>query len=118
MFLLTNLTEKGYLHLKSERKDIVKKIEQLQSLLDEFDLALPYLESIFQPKIKISKDINRGIYIARTSIPFSDKETLRLTVKVCSLNKYKEDSDPKLLDEAQKIMRERIKEEFPQHFKG
>jgi hypothetical protein len=118
MFLLNDLTEKGYLHLKSERKDIVKKIEQLQSLLDEFDLALPYLESIFQPKIRISKDMRRGIYIARTSIPFSDTETLRLTVKVCSLDKYKEDSDPKLLDEAQNVMREKIKGEFPLHFKG
>jgi hypothetical protein len=118
MFLLTDLTEKGYQHLKSERKDIVKKIQQLQTLLDEFDLALPYLESIFQPKIKISKDIKRGIYIARAIIPFPDKELLRLTVKVCSLEKYVEESDPKLLAEAQKVMREKIKVELPQHFKG
>ena len=118
MFLLSDLTEKGYLHIKNERKDIVKKIEQLQTLLEEFDLALPYLDSIFQPKITISKAIGHSQYIARTSIPFPNKETLRLTVKVCSLDKYEEVSDPKLLDEAQKIMREKIKGEFPQHFKG
>jgi hypothetical protein len=118
MFLLTDLTEKGYLHIKSERQDIVKKIEQLQSLLDEFDLALPYLDSIFQPKITISKGLGLSQYMASTSISFPNNETLRLTVKVCSLDKYKEATDPQLLDEAQKMMREKIKGEFPQHFKG
>ena len=117
MFLLTDLTEKGYLQIKSERSDILVKIQKLQSLLDEFDLALPYLDSIFQPKIVLSKDLRIGKYIARTSIPFSTKEKVRLTVFVCSIDKYIDISDPKLLSEAQDIMRAKIKKEFPQHFK-
>ena len=46
MLLLNNLNERGYNQLKKDRDILIKEIEQLNSILSQFDLAYPYLSSI------------------------------------------------------------------------
>ena len=51
MLLLNNLNERGYNQLKKDRDILIKEIEQLNSILSQFDLAYPYLSSIYDPKV-------------------------------------------------------------------
>ena len=117
MFLLTDLTETGYLQIKKDRAVLVEKINGLQALVNEIDLALPFLQSIYEPEIKISRDDRHGYFIARASVPFNDGGKFRISVKVATLDQYKMIDDPALIRKAVKKVKEEIKQEFPLHFK-
>jgi hypothetical protein len=71
MFVLTDLTYDGYLQIKKDREQLFSKILQYQALLDEFDLALPFLSAIYEPKIRIEFKENINHYVAKTTIPFN-----------------------------------------------
>ena len=60
MLLLNNLNERGYNQLKKDRDILIKEIDQLNSILSQFDLAYPYLSSIYDPKVEIK--LNEGKY--------------------------------------------------------
>ena len=117
MFLLTDLTETGYLQIKKDRELLVEKMNGLQVLIDEIDLALPFLQSIYEPVFKISKYDRIGFYLARTTIPFNNGEKLRIVVKVGTIDRYKMLDDPALIRDAKRKIVEKIKQEFPLHFK-
>ena len=51
--LLSNLSESGYFQLKKDRDSISNKINELESILMNFDLALESLECIYNPQVKI-----------------------------------------------------------------
>ena len=76
MFVLNNLTKAGYLQIKKDKEELSKRIQQYQTLVDEFDLALPFLEAIYEPKITIEFNDKIAFYVAKTSIPFNGKDLL------------------------------------------
>jgi len=117
MFLLTDLTETGYLQIKKDRELLVEKMNGLQVLIDEIDLALPFLHSIYEPEFKIARDERVGFYLAKTTIPFNKGGKLRIVVKVGTIDRYKMLDDPALIRDAKKKIEEKIKQEFPLHFK-
>jgi hypothetical protein len=115
MFLLTDLTHRGYLQIKKDRDLLDKKIKGLQVLVEEIDLALPFLESIYDPTIKIKKDEKRGYYIASSKIPYNG-DPIRINITVAPISKFKSVGDKTLQDLAEKKVKERIKTLFPNHF--
>ena len=117
MFLLTDLSKVGYEQIKKDRQALTDKVKQLEILIEEIDLALPYLESIYDPKIRISKDERRGVFVAWTSIPFNETR-LRITVTLGKIEKYPKGIESiELIDLSRNMINAKIREEFPQHFR-
>ena len=117
MFLLKNLTRTGYDQIKKDRDELINKIEAINILVSEIELALPYLESIFEPKIKIYVTKSQGVYRVSCNIIPNDGVRIRLDVKVAPLADYDDINDPKLILLAQQKIKKKIKSSFPQHFK-
>jgi hypothetical protein len=117
MFLLKNLTRTGYDQIKKDRDELINKIKAINILVSEIELALPYLESIFEPKIKIYVLKSQGVYRVSCNIIPNDGVRIRLDVKVATLADYDDINDPKLILLAQQKIKKKIKSSFPQHFK-
>lgn len=118
MFVLTDLTYDGYLQIKKDKELLMKKIQQHQALVDEFDLALPFLTAIYEPTIKLSfEGLNKDILMARTSIPMNDGEKRIIRARIGSINDFPMgEKDYKAVFKATEIIKDRIKKEFPLHF--
>ena len=115
MFVLTNLSKSGYLQIKSDRELLSKKIQQNQSLLDEIDLALPFLKSIYEPKISIQFRDQIQQYIASTKIIFNG-ENINIEEKLGSKTDFNGKDDSALIEKAEVQINNRIKNQFPLHF--
>jgi hypothetical protein len=116
MFLLTDLTKTGYLQIKKDRDLLVEKMKGIQALVEEIDLALPFLQSIYEPQVKVFKNENIGFYSASVKIPYN-QDFVRINIKVAPVSKYKMKDDPALMKEAHKKIMDRIRAKFPNHFK-
>jgi len=120
MFLLTDLTETGYLQIKKDRALLVDKIQGLQTLVEEIDLALPFLESIYEPNVKISRDEKSGFFFARATVPANTKggEKLLIKVMIGKITDYNYgEKDPQLIERANNAVKQHIRNSFPLHFK-
>lgn len=117
MFLLKNLTRTGYDQIKKDRDELLNKIEAIKILVSEIELALPYLESIFEPKIRIFVLRFEPVYRVSCNIIPNDGVRIRLVASVAPLADYDDINDPKLIQLAQQKIKEKIKSTFPQHFK-
>lgn len=115
MFFLTNLSESGYYQIKNDRELLAKKIQQNQSLLEEIDLALPFLESIYEPKISIQFIEQIQQYTASTSIIFNGVK-INLEERLGAKTEFIGDNDSKLIEKAEVVIKNRIKTQFPLHF--
>ena len=116
MFLLTDLTKTGYFQIKKDRDLLVEKMKGIQTLVEEIDLALPFLQAIYEPEIKIVKNDKLGFYTASCRIPYNDGY-IRINIKVAPISRYKMKEDPALLKEANRKVMDKIKSHFPEHFK-
>jgi hypothetical protein len=116
MFLLTDLTKTGYFQIKKDRDLLVEKMKGIQALVEEIDLALPFLQAIYEPEIKIGKNDRLGFYVAGCRIPYN-QDFVKVFIKVAPISKYKMKDDPALIEEAHKKVMDKIKSRFPNHFK-
>jgi hypothetical protein len=119
MFLLSDLTEKGYLQIKKDRELLIGRISQLQGLVDEMDLALPFLKSIYEPEIKIKSNEKDGFFYAWSVIPASaNNEKLVIKLRIGKISDYKYgEKDPSLVERGNELVRQYIRNSFPLHFK-
>jgi hypothetical protein len=115
MFVLNNLTQVGYLQIKKDKEELLKKIQQYQTLVDEFDLALPFLEAIYEPKITIEFNEKISFYVAKTSIPFNGKNLL-ISEKLGGKIEFSGENDPTLIERAERKIKSKIRKQFPLHF--
>jgi len=118
MFVLTDLSYEGYLQIKKDKELLMKKIQQHQALVDEFNLAIPFLEAIYEPKIKFSfGGSDNQILNAYAYIPMNDgkKRSIRVTV-----GKSKDyplgEKDFNAQKRGRDLIKDKIKMEFPLHF--
>ena len=63
MLLLNNLNEVGFQKLKEDREVLLNEINHLQSILSQFDLAYPFLSSIFEPEVEIKYHKTKDLYV-------------------------------------------------------
>ena len=117
MFLLNNLNEAGFLKLKEDRIILMGKIKHLQSILNQFDLAYPFLSSIFEPEVKIkyNKTKDRYIGLFKVNHPNFDKPISDYVLLGYS-KQYKGIEDPQLLIDGAKKTRKKIQNLFPEMF--
>ena len=118
MFVLTDLTYDGYLQIRKDKELLMKKIQQHQALVDEFDLALPFLKAIYEPTIKFSfEGLNEEILMARTSIPMNDRKRSVIKVRIGLKRDFPMgEKDDNVVIKATELIKRRIKREFPLHF--
>ena len=118
MFVLTDLTYEGFLQIKKDKELLMKKIQQHQALVDEFDMALPFLTAIYEPTIKFSfEGLNEEILMARTSIPINDGKRCLIKVRIGLRRGFPMgEKDENVVIKATDLIKRRIKKEFPLHF--
>jgi hypothetical protein len=115
MLLLNNLNERGYNQLKKDRDILIKEIEQLNSILSQFDLAYPYLSTIYDPKVEIKlKDGKYFGYIKLTDL--DNKLFKRSKFFIDSEEKFQDKYDPILKEKAYLFAKEEIKKIHPEMF--
>ena len=113
--ILTDLTKSGYLLLKKDRVELINQISELQSLLDDFDFAYPFLESIFEPKTNlITKD---GVYYGQISIIYTTAPApILIEFEVGKVSMYNSTNQSKLQEDLDTLANQKLKEKFPLHF--
>jgi hypothetical protein len=117
MLLLNNLNEVGFQKLKEDREVLLNEINHLQSILSQFDLAYPFLSSIFEPEVEIkyhkAKDIYAGYF--RIEHPNFDIPIFK-SVTLGSSKRYNGIKDPQLLIDGATRARKTIQKLFPEMF--
>jgi hypothetical protein len=116
MFLLTDLTEEGYLQIKKDKEKLIRKIQEYQMIISEFDLALPFLSAIYEPKIIIRKVADR-YYEGLSFIPVNgEKIRIRVQLNKEQSSKFIDNEDNELKELLEKMVIAEIQEQFPTHF--
>ena len=117
MLLLNNLNEAGFKKLKEDREVLIKEIDHLQAILIQFDLAYPFLCSIFEPQVKIkfnkSKDRYSGYF--KLEHPNLDKPVFQ-SFHLGDSKRYKGLEDPQLMIDSLVRARKKIQKLFPEMF--
>ena len=113
--ILTDLSKTGYLLLKKDRTELIKQIDELQSLLEDFEFAFPFLESIFDPKINLlEKD---GKYLGSIDIIYpTAPEPVQIKFEIGPVSDYTNDNQYKLQEDLDNRANQILKEKFPLHF--
>ena len=115
MLLLNNLNERGYNQLKKDRDILIKEIDQLNSILSQFDLAYPYLSSIYDPKVAIKlKEGKYFGYIKLTDV--NNKFFKRSKFFIGSEEQFEGKYDPLLIEKGYFLAKEEIKKIHPEMF--
>jgi hypothetical protein len=123
MPLLVNLNEESYFSIKNDRqrlvnkiKQLTKEVEQLNGMLEEFDLAVERLKDFYEPKIDVKKDnLNPKLYAVYITIKHPELKG-RLKVSLGNISDFESDKDEILLALAEKKGREALKRKYPLYF--
>ena len=117
MLLLNNLNEAGFQKLKEDREVLLNEIMHLQSILSQFDLAYPFLSSIFDPEVKIKYDKSKDSYSGYFKLehPNFDKPIFE-SVRLGDSKRYKGIEDPQLIIDGATRARKKIQKLFPEMF--
>ena len=117
MLLLNNLNERGYYQLKKDRDILIKEIEQLNSILSQFDLAYPFLSSIFEPKLKIKYDKSKDHYSCYFKIEHPNFGLpIFKSITLGNSQRYNGIKDPHVLIDGTTKARKTIQKLFPEMF--
>jgi hypothetical protein len=117
MLLLNNLNEVGFQKLKEDREVLLNEINHLQSILSQFDLAYPFLSSIFEPEVEIKYHKTKDLYVGYFRIEHPNFNIpIFKSVSLGSSKRYNGIKDPQLLIEGRTRARKMIEKLFPEMF--
>ena len=60
MILHTDLSKYGFLQLKKDREELISQINELQSLLDDFNFVYPFYKNLYEPEILTKNESTDG----------------------------------------------------------
>lgn len=113
--LLTDLTKSGYLLLKKDRAELINQITELNSLLEDFDFAFPFLESIFEPKTNLIK--KDDMYFGQISVIYpTAPQPILLEFEIGKISDYEDPNSTKLKEDLDRKAELKLKEKFPLHY--
>jgi hypothetical protein len=113
MLLLSNLSEEGFLQLKKDREAVMEKIKELNRILNQFDLALPSLQTIYDPFVEIY-EVNSE-YWGKITINHPDLDEAKIID--FQIGEIKSLNNNEVLQQESKLKaREEIKKIFPLYF--
>lgn len=119
MSFLITLNEEGYLSLKNDRDVIIKKIKELQVILDELNPAYEHLEPFYEPNIEIiiSEDKGEKVYFGKSLLKLPNKIAPKpISFKIGLVGDYKGIDDGNLVNDANKEARIYMSRRFPSYF--
>jgi hypothetical protein len=116
MILHTDLSKHGFLQLKKDREELILQINELQSLLDDFNFVYPFYKNIYEPEIRIFIKDEKFYGQFEVNYP-SAPEPISFDFKIGDKSLYEDENDSTLKGESYKIASELLKEKFPLHFK-
>jgi hypothetical protein len=115
LMILTDLTKSGYLILKKDRAELIKQINELNSLLEDFDFAYPFLESLFEPKVNLLEE--DGKYYGSIEIIYPTAPApVQIKFEIGSISDYANGNESKLQEDLDSRAIQKLKEKFPLHF--
>jgi hypothetical protein len=116
MSLGVNFSKEGYLQLKKDREILLNQISELQLVLDEFNFAYPFLNSLFEPdfSVKIIDQIYFG-YL-EIIVPYVDSPLI-IEFEIGSVSNYEGEKDSRLINDFYTKSEEVLKKKFPINFK-
>jgi hypothetical protein len=120
MVQLFSLDRKVYDQIKKDRQILIDRIKASQVLLDELESVYPILDSVFNPKIKISetKTGKETFYTGIFSFLMPDgTPSKKHYVSLGKTSDYKSNNDISLIDKAILKAQKIIKDECPEYFK-
>jgi len=113
MLLLANLSEQGYFLLKKDREEIFDKIKELHRVMNQFDIALSSMESIYNPNVEIYEV--KSEYWGKIVVKHPDIEEDKIVDFL--IGNIKEYSDTETLKVISKEKaRDEVKKMFPLYF--
>ncbi len=116
MILHTDLSKYGFLQLKKDREELISQINELQSLLDDFNFVYPFYKNIYEPEIEIfTKD---EMYYGQFEVnyPYAP-EPIKFDFIIGEKSLFEGKNDLILISESNRIASEILKDKFPLHFK-
>jgi len=119
MSLLVALNEIGFQSLKNDRETILDKIKDLKVVLKELDTAYLHLKEFYEPEIKIIKEqSSRGeIYMGEIFfLPPYKVVRKKISFSIDLVENYKGEFDERLKLDAQREVRQILKDRFPIYF--
>jgi hypothetical protein len=120
MVQLFALNKTVYDQIKSDRQILIDRIKASQVLLDELDTVFPILDSVFNPKIKISetKTGKESSYTGTFTFLLPDgTPSKKHQIPLGKTSDFKGIDDKSLMDKAISMAQKRIKDECPEYFK-
>jgi hypothetical protein len=120
MIQLFALNKNVYDQIKHDREILIDRIKTSQSLLEEFDSVFPILESVFNPKIKITESTRgkESFYNGSFSFLHPDgTESRQHIIVIGKSSDYKGKDDERLINDAIVKAQKKIKDECPEFFK-
>ena len=116
MILHTDLSKYGFLQLKKDREELVSQINELKSLLDDFNFIYPFYKSIYEPEVQISIKEDKFYGQFDDNYP-SAPEPITYDFEIGQQSSFEDINDTRLKGESYKLATELLKEKFPLHFK-
>jgi hypothetical protein len=110
-----NLSREGFLILKKDRQEIKNQIDELNSVLYEFDYVYPFLESIYEPKVNVEE--RNGVYYGSFPIhyPTLDEAVIE-EFEIGKVSDFNAVGQPSHIEEANNKMTSILQTKFPLHF--
>jgi hypothetical protein len=116
MILHTELSKFGFLQLKKDREELISQINELQSLLDDFNFVYPFYKNIYEPQIEILAMDDK--YYGRFEVNYpSAPEPITFDFTIGQQSSFEDINDSRLKSESNRIASEILKDKFPLHFK-
>jgi hypothetical protein len=116
MILHTDLSKYGFLQLKKDRDELISQINELQSLLDDFNFVYPFYKNIYEPEIEILTKDDK--FYGRFDVNYpSAPEPITYDFEIGQQSSFEDINDSRLKSESNRIASELLKEKFPLHFK-
>lgn len=119
MGLLVTLNEEGFQTLKKDRDIVKNKIKELELVLSHLDPAYNQLQPFYEPKIDITIVQSKGkeLYMGKTNIVIPDSGINKeISFGIDYVEKYKDITDEKLIEDAKREAREHLSVRFPSYF--
>jgi hypothetical protein len=110
-----NLSREGFLILKKDRQEIKNQIDELNSILYEFDYVYPFFESIYEPKVNV--EVRNGVYYGSFSIHYPTlDEAIIEEFEIGKVSDFNAVGQPSHIEEANNKMTSILQTKFPLHF--
>jgi hypothetical protein len=119
MAIFSDLNEVAFRQIKKDREILLNKLDEIQGLLNDLDVAYVHLKGVYEPEIVISIEVRDGNpkFIGQIEVPHPDSNKgISLDFVIGDKKNYNGINDIELLLDSKRTAREHIMKTFPIYF--